>query len=148
MSQNPYGDQYQGRQDGPTDWYGQGVPPQQGQQAFGTPDHPYQQPYQQAQPYQPQPYQQIQPYQQPYPVAVQPKNPGLALLVSFFIPGLGSILNNDVSKGVLILVGYVICAALSWLIVPIIGMVGLWIWGMVDAYQGANAWNRRHGFLT
>ncbi len=81
-------------------------------------------------------------------MAVQPKNPGLALLVSFFIPGLGSILNNDVSKGVLILVGYVVCAALSWLIVPIIGMVGLWIWGMVDAYQGANAWNRRHGFLT
>jgi len=26
--------------------------------------------------------------------------------------------------------------------------IGIWIWGMIDAYQGAQAWNRAHGILS
>jgi TM2 domain-containing membrane protein YozV len=79
---------------------------------------------------------------------VAPKNPGLALIASFFIPGLGSMLNGDVGKGVGILLGYFLCIFLFFLIVPLLVAVGLWVWGMVDAYQGAQQWNRRHGILS
>ncbi|GAA6527661.1 DUF2510 domain-containing protein [Intrasporangium sp. DVR] len=79
---------------------------------------------------------------------VAPKNPALSLVASFLVPGLGSMLNGDVARGLRILVGY----AVSWLLiivfVGIFGVLGFWIWGMVDAYQGAHAWNARHGFST
>ena len=77
--------------------------------------------------------------------AVARKEPGLALLVSFFVPGVGTIMNGETGKGVAILVGYLVCWALSWLLVPLVGVFGLWIWGMVDAYQGAQRYNMAHG---
>jgi TM2 domain-containing membrane protein YozV len=80
--------------------------------------------------------------------AVAPKNPGVSMIASFFIPGLGSMLNGDVGKGVGILLGYFFCIILFFLIVPLLVAVGLWVWGMVDAYQGAQQWNRRHGILS
>jgi hypothetical protein len=33
-------------------------------------------------------------------------------------------------------------------IVGIVGVIGFWIWGMVDAYQGAQRWNARHGIIS
>ena len=87
--------------------------------------------------------------QAPYgQLAVAPKNPGLSLVASFFIPGLGTIINGDVGKGVGILVGYVACIVTSFLILPLLGVLGLWIWGMVDIYTGAQNWNRRHGIIS
>lgn len=76
---------------------------------------------------------------------VQRKEPWLSLLVSFFIPGVGSMINGDTRRGVGILVGYLACAALSWLLLPIAGMIAFFVWGLVDAYQGAERWNRMHG---
>lgn len=88
--------------------------------------------------------------QSPYgqPMVVAPKSPGLSLLASFFIPGLGTIINGEVGKGAGILIGYVVCWALAILVVPLLGVLGLWIWGMVDAYQGAQSWNRAHGIIS
>jgi TM2 domain-containing membrane protein YozV len=80
--------------------------------------------------------------------AVAPKNPAVSLIASFFIPGLGSMLNGDVGRGIGILVGYFVCIFLFFLIVPLLVAVGLWVWGMVDAYQGAQQWNRRHGIVS
>ena len=80
--------------------------------------------------------------------AVAPKNPAVSLLASFFIPGLGTMLNGEVGKGIGILVGYFGCLFLFFLILPLLVAVGLWVWGMVDAYQGAQQWNRRHGILS
>jgi TM2 domain-containing membrane protein YozV len=81
-------------------------------------------------------------------MVVAPKSPAVSLIVSFFIPGVGSMINGDVGKGVGILIGYLV----SWLFVIVfIGLIGVfafWVWGMVDAYQGAVAWNRRHGILS
>ena len=54
-------------------------------------------------------------------------------------------MNGETGKGVAILVGYLVCWALSWLLVPLVGVFGLWIWGMVDAYQGAQRYNMAHG---
>jgi TM2 domain-containing membrane protein YozV len=92
-----------------------------------------------------------QPYNpQPGPVYVQvaPKNPGLALLASFFIPGLGSLMNGDVGKGIAIFAGYVISWVLVLVIIGFFGLFGFWVWGMVDAYQGARKWNAAHGILS
>lgn len=87
----------------------------------------------------------------PQPWGYQPpvprKEPWLALLVSFFVPGVGTIMNGETSKGIGILIGYLGCLALSWLLLPIAGALGLWIWGMMDAYQGAQRHNLAHGLM-
>jgi len=119
-------------------------------------DQPYQQPQGPYQPpqgqygYQPGPYQ--QPYQQPYPQGypgpvqqVVPKNAGIALLISFFVPGVGSLYAGKTNTGVVILIGYIISWLLTIVIIGIAGVIGFWIWGMVDAYQAAQAWNRARG---
>ncbi|WP_411283641.1 DUF2510 domain-containing protein [Lapillicoccus sp.] len=81
-------------------------------------------------------------------IQVAPKNPALALLASFFIPGLGSMLNGEVGKGVGILIGYAVCWVLSFVLIGIPGLIAFWVWGLVDAYQGAQKWNARHGILS
>lgn len=82
------------------------------------------------------------------PHAVQPKNPTVSLIASFFIPGLGSMLNGDTGKGVGILVGYVVSWLLVIVLIGLVGVIGFWIWGMVDGYQGAKSWNERHGIAV
>ncbi|NYG05775.1 TM2 domain-containing membrane protein YozV [Phycicoccus badiiscoriae] len=86
----------------------------------------------------------------PYPPIhhVAPKNPGVALLASIFFPGLGSLMNGHAGKGIGIFVGYVLSWFLVILFVGIFGVIGFWIWGMVDAYQGAKSWNARHGIVS
>lgn len=79
---------------------------------------------------------------------VAPKNPALALLASFFIPGLGTMLNGEGGKGAGILIGYLVCIPLSFVLIGIPGMLGFWVWGMVDGYQGAQRWNARYGILS
>ena len=83
-----------------------------------------------------------------YYTQVAPKNPALALIASFFVPGLGSMINGDVAKGVGILIGYVLSLVLVIVLVGIVGVFGFWVWGMVDAYQGARRWNAAHGILS
>jgi TM2 domain-containing membrane protein YozV len=79
---------------------------------------------------------------------VAPKNPALMLLASFFIPGLGTLLNGETGKGIGILVGYFVAILLSIVLIGIPFVIGFWIWGMVDAYQGAQKWNAAHGILS
>ncbi len=85
----------------------------------------------------------------PYPAyVVAPKSPALAVFASFFVPGLGSMINGDVSKGIGILIGYVISVVLAIVIIGFVGMLVFWVWGMVDGYNGAQRWNARHGILS
>ncbi|HET7419422.1 MAG TPA: hypothetical protein VFL27_03495 [Candidatus Dormibacteraeota bacterium] len=84
----------------------------------------------------------------PGTVAIAPKNPAVSLIVSFFIPGVGSMINGDTTTGIVILILYIVGWASSWLLIGIPLLVGVWIWGMVDAYQGAQRWNRAHGILS
>lgn len=79
---------------------------------------------------------------------VAPKSPGLALLASFFIPGLGSMMNGEAGKGIGILLGYIVSWFLVIVLVGFIGLFGFWVWGMVDAYQGARKWNAAHGIIS
>lgn len=98
----------------------------------------------------------VAPYQQPYPpgygapsaMQVAPKNPGIALLISFFIPGVGSLYASKTNTGLIILIGYIISWVLTIVIVGFVGVFGFWVWGMIDAYQAAQAWNRAHGIVS
>jgi len=81
-------------------------------------------------------------------MVIAAKNPAVSLLVSFFIPGVGSMMNGDTNTGILILVLYVVSVVLSFFVIGLPFLIGLWIWGMIDAYQGAQRWNARHGIIS
>jgi TM2 domain-containing membrane protein YozV len=136
---------------------GNGYPVQQG--SYPTVQYPqqYQPPYgqpygqqQYVQQYQ-QPYGQPygQPYAQPYPpMMVAPKSPGVAVLASFFIPGLGSMISGRGGMGALILGLYVFSWFLTIVLIGFIGVFGCWIWGMIQGHADAVAWNRSHGIIS
>jgi TM2 domain-containing membrane protein YozV len=88
---------------------------------------------------------------------VAPKNPALMAIVSFFIPGLGSILNGDTTEGVLFLVAEFIVMPFLFFIglflivlwIPVgFAWFGVWVWAIVHAYQGAVRWNAEHGIIS
>ncbi|HEY3605984.1 MAG TPA: hypothetical protein VGL06_00695 [Pseudonocardiaceae bacterium] len=126
-----------------------GYPAQPGSNLPAQYPQQYQQPA--GQPY-PQQYQQPagQPYpQQQYPqMTVAPKSPGVAVLASFFIPGLGSMISGRAGIGVLILCLYVVSWFLTIVVIGFVGLVGFWIWGMIQGYADAVAWNRSHGIIS
>jgi TM2 domain-containing membrane protein YozV len=113
------------------------------------------------QPYQHGPaYEQARPFPDPAPQAgqhqagyavrqvVAPKNPAIGAILSFFIPGLGTMVNGSVGRGVLILALYAIGWVLSLLLIGIPLLIGAWIWGLVDGYTSAQRWNRQHGIIS
>jgi len=85
---------------------------------------------------------------QPAPMMVAPKNPAISLLISFFLPGVGSLINGDTNTGVIILIGAVVSLVLMCIVIGFLTYPVFWIWGMIDAYQGAQRWNARHGFVS
>jgi len=87
------------------------------------------------------------PYATPHLTAV-PKNPAVSLIISVFLPGVGSMVNGDVGVGVLILVSYLVAWFLVLVVIGLILVPAVWIWGLVHAYQGAKRWNLAHGFLS
>jgi len=103
-------------------------------------------PYQQ-QNYQAQPNFQGQPAYQGQ-MAIVPKNPAISVLLSFLIPGLGSMLNDRVNIGVIILVSYVVGWFLTLVLIGFPIIFGVWIWGMIDAYQSAVRWNLARGIAS
>ena len=81
-------------------------------------------------------------------MTVAPKSPAVSVLLSIFIPGLGSMVNDNVSVGVAILVLNIIGWVLAVFLIGVPLMIGTWIWGLVDAYQSAQRWNRAHGIIS
>lgn len=79
---------------------------------------------------------------------VAPRSPALGVLASFFIPGLGSMINGRGGKGALILILNIV----GWLtVIFIVGWfiaLGTWIWGMVAGFQDARKWNLDHGIIS
>jgi TM2 domain-containing membrane protein YozV len=147
--QAPYGQPQSAPQEG-YGWQQQSAP-QYGQQPPSAPQ--YAQGYDQAAyGYAQQPPSQAVYGQPQYGATAPRKEPAISLLLSFFFPGVGSIINGDTGKGVGILLGYFGSIFFGFLLsFIIIGIFlfpvafGLWIWGMVDGYQGAVNFNRRHG---
>ena len=112
-------------------------------QVQAPPQYQGQPQYQGAPQYQGQPQYQAAPQQ-----VVMPKNPALGVILSFFIPGLGSIVNGSTSRGVTILVVYVVGVILSFFLIGIPVVIGAWVWGLVDGYQSAQRWNQEHGIVS
>jgi TM2 domain-containing membrane protein YozV len=80
--------------------------------------------------------------------SARPRPRWLGALVSFFIPGLGSILNGSAGSGLVILVFWLIGIALTIVLVGFYIMLVAWIWGLVDGALSADRWNRRHGITS
>ncbi len=80
--------------------------------------------------------------------AVSAKNPGLALVASFFIPGLGSLMNGRVASGIAIFAMYFISFGLMVVAIGFITAPAVWVVGMWDAYTSAKEWNARHGIVS
>ncbi|MFN3338248.1 MAG: hypothetical protein ACK40Z_00990 [Dietzia sp.] len=147
--QSPYGDQSYGNSNYGNQPYG--TQPY-GTQPYGS--HPYgTQPYG-TQPYGEQPFG-VQPYGSPGYGAMQPyapnygasrKEPALSLVLSFFLPGLGTLINGQTGKGIGIMAGYFLGVLLSVVLIGIPIMLGFWVWGMIDGYSGAKEHNLRNGF--
>ena len=67
-------------------------------------------------------------------VTLNPKSPSLALLLSFFIVGLGQIYNGQLGKGILMFFGCIFLwfFYLGWIVN---------IWSIIDAYQYSKKYN-------
>ena len=81
-------------------------------------------------------------------MTVAPKNPALSVLLSILIPGLGSMVNDNVGTGVAILVLNIVGWILAIVLIGIPLAIGTWIWGLVDAYKSAQRWNHAHGIIS
>jgi TM2 domain-containing membrane protein YozV len=138
-------------------WPPQGAGPGPGQAAGGAagrdryavrpPPVRYQQQYeprQQIEEWSPMPL----PAQDAHGMVVAPKNPAVSVLLSVFIPGLGSMVNDNVGVGVAILVLNIIGWILAIVLIGLPLAIGTWIWGLVDAHQSAQRWNRAHGIIS
>jgi TM2 domain-containing membrane protein YozV len=77
-----------------------------------------------------------------------PKNPAVALIVSFFLPGVGSMISGQPAVGAAILVAYILGWILTLVIVGFLILLAAWVFGLVHAYQSAQRWNREHGFVS
>lgn len=82
------------------------------------------------------------------PMQIAPKSGAVALIVSFFLPGVGSMMNGETGKGIGILFGWIIGVVTSWLLIGLPLVFGFWLWGMIDAFTGAQKWNRAHGIIS
>jgi TM2 domain-containing membrane protein YozV len=60
------------------------------------------------------------------------KNPVLAAILSFFIPGVGQIYNGNVGRGILTFIAFIIGVFLF--VFP--GVI-VWLWSVYDAYTSA-----------
>jgi hypothetical protein len=88
----------------------------------------------------------------PQPLVILPKTPALAVLLSLFLPGLGSAVSGNLPAGTL-LFG---CAAFSAMAarcaasppsraILVLILATVWLAGLAAAHHDARHWNRRHG---
>lgn len=79
---------------------------------------------------------------------VVPKNPAVALIVSVFLPGVGSMISGQPAVGTVILVAYLLGWVLTLVLVGFLILLAAWVFGLVHAYQSAQRWNQAHGFTS
>jgi TM2 domain-containing membrane protein YozV len=96
----------------------------------------------------PQPYAMAQPQPQATPQMIVPKNPAVGVILSFFIPGLGSMVNGSVGRGAIILGVYALGWILTLFLIGIPILIGAWIWGLADGYLSAQRWNQARGIVS
>ncbi len=75
------------------------------------------------------------------------KSPGLAAVLSFFLPGLGQVYNGRIAKGLVLFVlgPLVFLGVLGWVVIGYVLFVPLWIYAIYDAYRTAERINAARG---
>jgi TM2 domain-containing membrane protein YozV len=79
---------------------------------------------------------------------VQPRSAALAVVASFFVPGLGSMINDRIGKGLLILACQIVASILCLVVVGFVLAPAVWIYGMIAANNDVRAWNQKHGIVS
>ena len=69
------------------------------------------------------------------------KSTGLAAILSFFFAGLGQFYNGQFGKGVLFMVVQALNVALMFVVIGFITYPIFALWGIIDAYKGAERHN-------
>lgn len=99
------------------------------------------------------------------PYAVAPKNAVVHALISFFLPGLGSLTAGGVVGGLVIGCLFWFGVPIAWVVTFVaasaessvtwvgwaygtVGAFALWVTGVFHAYTSAQSWNRRRGILS
>jgi TM2 domain-containing membrane protein YozV len=84
----------------------------------------------------------LQPPQPPQAYAPA-KNPGIAVLLSFFLPGAGNLYAGSTTAGAVLLISWFV----SWflLLAGIPAVLIVWVVGMVTAHSAAVKFNLRNG---
>jgi len=90
---------------------------------------------------QPQPAQPTVPPYAPSRPVVGLKNEGLAAVLSAFWSGLGQIYVGRIGRGIGIMVGFVMVALISWILLEIPLLI-YWVWNIYDAYNLAKTFNQ------
>jgi hypothetical protein len=60
------------------------------------------------------------------------------------------LINGDTGIGITILLLWLLSIFLDFTVIGLgipLGL-GMFIWGLIDAYQGAQRWNARHGIIS
>lgn len=79
---------------------------------------------------------------------IAPKSPGVAVVASLFIPGLGSMISGRGGRGALILACYIVACISCLILVGFLLASAAWIWGMASGYQDARRWNAARGIVS
>lgn len=66
------------------------------------------------------------------------KNAAVAVLLSFLIPGVGQFYCGATKTGGIMLAIYIVSLALTGFGVGFAGMIAVWIWSMINAYNIAS----------
>lgn len=76
------------------------------------------------------------------PIHGEIKSSGIAVILSFFIPGLGQIYNGQIGKGILFIIIGFILAMLIFVLIGFLLYPIFWIYNIYDAYKSAETINR------
>lgn len=71
------------------------------------------------------------------------KNPGVAVVLSFFYSGLGQLYNGEIGKGIGFMLIQVVNVLLMTVFIGFLTYPLVWIWGMYDAHNTAKEINRQ-----
>lgn len=75
-------------------------------------------------------------------MAANRKEPLFSLILSFFIPGLGQLYNGDTTKGIILIVIWLLSIVLTFVCIGALTYLIIWLYGMYDAYTYAEKINR------
>jgi TM2 domain-containing membrane protein YozV len=70
------------------------------------------------------------------------KEPLLALILSFLLPGLGQIYNGDTNNGIVLIIATVVSWLLTSVCIGLFVFIAIWAYAMYDAYTTAEKINQ------